>query len=261
MPSAAAADCVMRRCVRCMPGVHYGWVVLAVATLGKIFTSPGQSPCIGVAIDSVRRSLNMTHTEMTGMYLAATTTSSLLLPATGVLIDRLGPRPMIVAVALGLAAACFLMSAAVPGAHLFFTLLMLRFFGQGSLMNVSVTEINYWWVRKRGRAMGAAGAAVSAMMQGVIPVIMMALMDAVGWRGTYVWLGFATLFIMVPLGGLFFRSKPEVYGLLPDGETSGSGGDGTGGGGGGGDDDASGGGGGAEDMPGRGGAGAGKPVS
>ena len=70
-----------------------------------------------------------------------------------------------------------------------------------------------------------AGAAVSAMMQGAIPVIMMALMDSVGWRGTYVWLGLATLLIMVPLGGIFFRSKPEVYGLLPDGESSQGGGD------------------------------------
>ena len=44
-------DCVMRGCGR---RAHYGWVVLVVATVGKIFTSPGQSPCIGVAIDSVR---------------------------------------------------------------------------------------------------------------------------------------------------------------------------------------------------------------
>ena len=198
--------------------VHYAWVVLIFGTLGKIFTSPGQSPCIGVAIDEVRKSLNMTHTEMTSMYLAATTTSSILLPVTGILIDRLGPRIVVVMVSLGLACACFLMSIAQRGAHLFFTLLMLRFFGQGSLMNVSVTEINYWWVRKRGRAMGLAGAVVSAMMQGVIPVIMIALMKAVGWQGTYVWLGIATLTVMVPSGGLFFRGKPERYGLMPDGE-------------------------------------------
>lgn len=95
-------------------------------------------------------------------------------------------------------------------------------------MNVSVTEINYWWVKSRGKAMGLAGAAVSAMMQGVIPVIMMALMDTVGWRGTYIWLGLATLFVMAPLGGLFFRSKPEVYGMLPDGKVGLSGGDGSG---------------------------------
>ena len=154
------------------------------------------------------------------MYLAATTTSSILLPLTGILIDRLGPRFMVVVVSLGLACACFLMSIAQKGPHLFFTLLMLRFFGQGSLMNVSVTEINYWWVRKRGRAMGLAGAIVSAMMQGVIPVIMIALMKAVGWQGTYVWLGIATLSIMTPFGGLFFRGKPEAYGLMPDADVS-----------------------------------------
>ena len=37
---------------------------------------------------------------------------------------------------------------------------MLRFFGQGSLMLVSRTTINLWFVRLRGTVMGVAGAVV-----------------------------------------------------------------------------------------------------
>ena len=49
---------------------------------------------------------------------------------------------------------------------------MLRFFGQGNMMNVSICEINYWWIERRGAVMGIAGAVVSSMMLGIIPIIM-----------------------------------------------------------------------------------------
>ena len=42
--------------------LHYSWIVLAVGTLGKIFTSPGQSPCIGVVINEIRESLDLSQT-------------------------------------------------------------------------------------------------------------------------------------------------------------------------------------------------------
>ncbi len=208
-------DRLMRAC-GCL---HYGWVVLAVATLGKVFTSPGQSPCIGVVVEDVRATVGITRTEMTGLYLGATTLSAALLPLTGRAIDRAGPRLMVVLFSGGLAGACFLMSTAQGGGfHLFAALFMLRFFGQGSMMNVSVYQINLWWIKRRGAMMGVAGAVVSSMMLGVIPVVMMALTGALGWRGTYVVLGVATLSVMTTLGGCFYRGKPEQYGMLPDAE-------------------------------------------
>ena len=197
--------------------LHYSWVILAVATLGKVFTSPGQSPCIGVVVEDVRATVNITRTEMTGLYLGATTLSAAVLPLTGQAIDRAGPRAMVLVFSVGLACACFLMSTAQGGGlHLFLALFMLRFFGQGSMMNVSVYQINLWWIKRRGAMMGVAGAIVSSMMLGVIPVVMMALTGELGWRGTYVVLGVATLSIMTTLGGCFYRGKPEKYGMLPD---------------------------------------------
>ena len=197
---------------------HYGFIVLAVATLGKVFSSPGQSPCIGVIIEEVRLDVNITRSTLTGYYFAATTTSALFLPLGGKLIDRFGPRTMVTVFASGLGFACFFISwVQTPGGfHLFFALFMLRFFGQGNMMNVSICEINYWWIEKRGAVMGIAGAIVSSMMLGIIPIIMIALITNTGWRSTYQVLGMATLFFMVPMGLLFYRGKPEQYGVLPD---------------------------------------------
>merc|ERR1712096_595086 len=172
--STGKPDCTMRSTSRLF---HYAFAVLAVATLGKVFTSPGQSPCIGVIIEDVRQDIGISRSALTGLYFAATTTSALLLPIGGRLIDRFGPRIMVGVFAAGLGVACLVISTVSrPGGfHLFAALFMLRFFGQGNLMNVSITEINYWWVERRGLMMGIAGGVVSATMLGVIPVIMMAL--------------------------------------------------------------------------------------
>ena len=67
------------------------------------------------------------------------------------------------------------------GFHLFAALFMLRFFGQGSMMNVSVYQINLWWIKRRGAMMGVAGAVVSSMMLAsqVLPTVRHANRDMV----------------------------------------------------------------------------------
>jgi len=230
----------MRSLESCCSSVHYAYVVLIVATLGKIFSSPGQSPCIGVIIEDVRLDVNISRSMMTGLYFAATTTSAFILPLGGKWIDRFGPRVMVFVFACGLGLACMVMSRVAAGEdnneaataiddarnkmlnclHLLLAFFLLRFFGQGNMMNVSIIEINYWWIEKRGLVMGIAGSIVSATMLGIVPIIMMSLMTSVGWRQTYVILGMASLFVMAPSGLLFFRGKPEQYGLLPDAKQS-----------------------------------------
>ena len=109
------------RLVECVEarGLFYGYVVLVTATVGKIFTSPGQSPCIGVAITPIREALGESRSKVTLLYLIATTCSALTLPwTTGRAIDKWGPRKCVVAIALGLAAACFVVSTAHSTLHL-----------------------------------------------------------------------------------------------------------------------------------------------
>ena len=113
-------DRIMKSCGLC----HYGFIVLAIATLGKVFSSPGQSPCIGVIIEDVRLDVNITRSALTGYYFAATTTSALFLPLGGRLIDHFGPRIMVGVFASGLGLACFVISwVQKPGGfHLFLAL-------------------------------------------------------------------------------------------------------------------------------------------
>ena len=196
----------------------YGYVVLVVCTVGKILTAPGQSPCIGVVINSIVDDIGISLTTVTGLYLVATTSSAIALSRMGKVIDMVGVRIMVTVIALLLGVACFVASAAKNVGVLLLAFFLLRFFGQGSLMMVSKTTINYWWVDLRGTMMGIAGALVALGMTGVFPIVLNLGIEAVGWRQTYFLLGLNSIFFMAPLGFLFYRNEPEKFGLLPDGK-------------------------------------------
>lgn len=64
--------------------------------------------------------------------------------------------------------------------------------------------------------MGIAGAAVSAFLLGLTPIIMMNLIEGIGWRGCYRVLG-GTEVVGAAIAFIVWREGPEMYGVLPDG--------------------------------------------
>ena len=74
---------------------------------------------------------------------------------------------------------------------------------------IGQTEINYWWVRRRGLVMGLGGGTMSVVMVGGITNMMHYLTHVYGWRVTYLILG-AMCVVTAILGATFFRDKPEV---------------------------------------------------
>lgn len=197
----------------------YGWVVLAAATVGKIMSGPGQSPVVGQLQPMIRESLGLTRTEISMLYLIATTTSSIVLPFAGKGCDVLGPTVMIGLVSGGLGLACLFQAYLVTNSvTLGISFFLLRFLGQGSMVLVSQYTINQWWVERRGVAMGIGGGLMSVGMVGVLPPVVRVWATTYGWQHTYVILACICLFFMLPLGVLIFRDKPEAYGMLPDGK-------------------------------------------
>ena len=164
------------RIAKLFPCCFYGYVILVAATVGKIISGPGQSPCVGVVIGEVVQDLGLSLTLVTGLYFMATTTSALALTYMGKIIDIHGVQTMVVIISIGLGVGCICLSR-VGSVHfmflvvsLYLSFFLLRFFGQGSLMMVSKTCINYWFVDLRGTMMGIAGASVSLGMNGIFPM-------------------------------------------------------------------------------------------
>jgi MFS family permease len=198
--------------------LYYGWVNVAVAAVAMTATLPGRTHGLGMITKP------LTNDPTLGVDAALFSTlnfwailigSAICLPV-GRLIDRLGARGVLVAVAAGLGLAVVGMSAASGAVVLFLALLFVRGLGQGALSVVSMALVGKWFTRRLGTAMG-----VYTVLLGVgFMISFVALgyaVSALGWRGAWFGLGMLLLAGMAPLGWLLARSTPESIGLAVEG--------------------------------------------
>jgi MFS family permease len=204
------------RMVRATP-FFYGWVVVGVSTIGSLMMGPSQTFTISIFIDHFVMDLGIPRSTVSLLYGAATLLAAFLLPLTGRMVDRFGPRRMMLLVSVGLGLATASLSLAGGMATLWMGLLLLRFFGYGSLQLVSNNAIAQWFVRRRGFAMGLYNQSLSISLV-LFPWLAALLIGLVGWRNTWIWLAVFVVVVMVPVAGLFLRDRPELYGLEPDGD-------------------------------------------
>ncbi len=195
--------------------VFYGWVVLAVTSLLMFGSGPGQSHLIGLFFDPISAELGLSRTSIALAYGIATLFAALLLPRMGQLVDRHGPVRMMWFVVSGLGLACILFGFATGWLYLAVGFACLRFLGQGSLMLNCANIVAQWFDRRRGFALGlmALGFPISIALH---PPLAQWLIDLVGWRQAWVWLGLATWAMLLP-PMLLLYSRPESVGLRPDG--------------------------------------------
>ena len=74
----------------------YGWVILAVATIGTIMSIPGQTMGVSVFTAHLIRVTGLDRNDLSLTYMIGTIASALLLPLAGIFYDRHGARKMIV---------------------------------------------------------------------------------------------------------------------------------------------------------------------
>ena len=197
----------------------YGWVIVAVASLGIFASGPGQSHTFSVFVGPIGADLGIGSAEIASAYGLATLVAAFCLPYMGRLVDRFGPRRTTVFVVLGLGLACFAFGAAANFLWLAVCFGALRFLGQGSLMLNCANLVSQWFNRKRGFAMSlmALGFGVSMAIH---PPLAQVLVDSIGWRQAWFVLGLSTWLIMLPPVLLLVFDRPEDQGLRPDGDST-----------------------------------------
>ncbi len=194
----------------------YGWVILLVGMLGIVMMGPSQTFTVSLFIDHIVQDLRVSRSVVSLMYGIATLAASLMLPITGRLVDRYGARRMIVVDAILFGLAIMLLSQLRGPWSLLGMFLVVRFLGFGSMQLISNTVIAQWFVRRRGFVMGIAGQSLAISLI-IYPALSSWLIGELGWRMAWVALGALALVVMLPAGWLFFRDRPELYGLRPDG--------------------------------------------
>lgn len=194
----------------------YGWVILVVGTIGIAMMGPSQTFTISVFIDYFIKDLGISRANISLLYGLATFAASLFLPLTGRLVDRYGPRLTTPLIALGLGLAAIGAALVQGPVTLLVGLLALRFLGFGSLQLVSNNLIAQWFIRRRGQVMGLAGLSLPIGLV-IFPALSQALIEQFGWRWALALLGLLVWLVMLPVSLLFFKDRPELYGLHPDG--------------------------------------------
>ena len=194
----------------------YGWVIVAVAALGIFVSGPGQSHTFSVFLVHIQADLGISATSIASAYAFATLAAAFGLPWMGRLVDRLGPRRMLLVVTVLLGLACLAFGAAAGYLWLAVGFAALRFLGQGSLMLNCSNLVSHWFDRRRGFALSLMSIGFSVSMA-VHPPLSQWLIDTVGWRQAWFWLGASTWLLMLPPVLFLVHDRPEHLSLAPDG--------------------------------------------
>ncbi|MET0500525.1 MAG: MFS transporter [Candidatus Binatia bacterium] len=138
-------------------------------------------------------------------------------PFVGYLIDRFGPRPMILLATISCGLGYILLSTVDS-----YTMFLVVYLGIISLsftpgfVHAPMAVGNTWFIRWRARAMTLISSAVPIGGTLLTPLLAMAV-QAWGWRWGAILAGMLFLLIGIPLGwGV--RASPESMGLRPDGD-------------------------------------------
>jgi MFS family permease len=138
---------------------------------------------------------------------------------TGRLIDRIAPRWLITAGSVLLATGLFLTALVREPWQFYITYGLLGGIG-ASCFGVVVcnSSVGKWFIRRRGLAIGLSSIGVGAGTMAMAPLAGY-VVKVYGWQAGFVLLGVFVLVIGVILSQfLMGRTRPEDYGLLPDGD-------------------------------------------
>ena len=196
------------------PHIFYGWYIVVAGMGMHLWTSIVWIYGMQVFFTPIVQTFGWSRALVSGAFGLQRIEGSILAPIEGFLVDRFGPRKMVLVgsfiTGLGLISLSFLST--IWMFYLSVLLVSLGTSASGTPRNWAIVQ---WYRRLRGRALGIG--ASGAVISGPLLFIVVWLVESMGWRSAFLILGFATWFILIPLG-LVFRSRPEEYGQLPDGD-------------------------------------------
>ena len=199
----------------------YGYVMVPVAMLVQIATSPGQTFAISAFTPYLRDGLQLSNSQLSLAYMLGTLFAALPLTFIGPLSDRFGLRGITLAAIAALSCACYFASTVWNFSTLLAAFFLLRFLGQGSLSLLSGNAISMWFRTRIGRV-SAAMSIGTAIAFAWIPAWINESIAAIGWRTTYQAIAVIVGVTMLPIVALFFCNRPEDVGQDVDGQASGT---------------------------------------
>ncbi len=201
------------------PRVFYGWLIVIVSAVGLFLGAPLVIFSFSVFFKPLVVNFHASRAAVSFAFSLMNTVGALWIPLSGVLIDRLGAKRVIIWMTLfyGLTLiAALWVGNSIWQLYLFFSILGIALSG-GPVPVPYGAVISHWFNRHRGLALGLAmlGIGVGTL---VVPVAAQRLITLFGWRITYALFGGAVLLVPLPIVAALLRNDPAELGLQPDGD-------------------------------------------
>ena len=211
-----AADLRRDLAIRVNSRVFYGWVMLGVGITGTFASGPANPYVFSVFIEPMSAELGLSRTSMSSAFAFATIVQVFWLAYVGRVIDRFGVAVVLGALGFALGIGAMSFSVVAGPLTLFLVLTAMRLVGHGALELCSVNLVSQWFYRKRGFALSLCASGYS-LGYAVFPPFTLWLIEQVGWRQSWVWLGLCCWGLLIVPALLLVHSRPERLGLHPDG--------------------------------------------
>jgi len=200
-----------------LTGLFYGWRMVAVSAGLRVLAAGLHSYGFTVFFLPLSQDLNLSRTATSLAFSLARAEGAIEGPIVGHVLDRYGPRPVMLTAVLLMGFGYLLLSTIDS-----YTAFLIIYTGvislthAGGFMHAPTVLINTWFIRLRARAMTINSAAYGLGGVLIAPLLSI-IVTSWGWRWGAATAGTTFLLIGVPLC-LTIRRSPENMGLSPDGE-------------------------------------------
>jgi MFS family permease len=189
-----------------------GWKIVLAGFFGVMVSFAAVVPyTFGLFLKPLSLAFGWHREAISAGFSVAALTVAAASPGLGFLLDRFGPRriilPCIFVFSLAYASLAFLTPHLI---HFYLTFFLVGIVGNGTAYLGYSRAISTWFNRRRGLALSImlAGGGSGAMM---LPIITQFVITHSGWRSAYVVLGALALVVGFPLTAWFVREQPIAH--------------------------------------------------
>ncbi len=196
----------------------YGWVIVAVAALLGFLGTGFYSYSRGIFLTELADELaNGSRFWIAAGFSAASITGAIVAPFIGHLLDRFSPR-IVILTGVCVVATSYVLLASTANLWQYFLVVGIGMgFGMTCMGGLAWHRtVVSWFDHWRGRAIALAvmGASIAGVM---MPPLVEALLESIGWRLSYAVFAAVTFFALVPAVWLYMKDRPSDIDEVRDG--------------------------------------------
>jgi MFS family permease len=197
--------------------IFYGWWIVIACSLINLYVGGIVFFGFTAFFQPIREEFGWSYTQISLAASLRGLENSIFSPLAGFLVDRVGPRRLMLWGAITVGFGLILLSLTQSLAMFYACFMLIGFGAGGCTAVVTMTAVANWFRRRIGLALGVLGSGIGA--GGSVVLLIVVLIDLYQWRSTLIILGLGMWALGIPLS-LVVRNRPEHYGYRPDGEVS-----------------------------------------